>query len=144
MKIKKAQTKNLREIGIIMKEVFSKPPFNEKSSLSSILKSLHFYYKKDKIYFAQENKEIIGVVIFGIEEWWEDAVLIIQDLAVKNKYQNKGIGRYLMKFVEAYAREHKVKRIYFQTHKKSRGVYFYKKLGYKINKNRISLSKKLK
>lgn len=144
MKIKKAIKKNLREIGLLMKKGFSKPPFNEKVSSKSVLKSLHFYYKKGEIYFIEKDNEIIGAVIFQIEQWWEGKVLIIQDLVVNNRYQGQNIENYLMKFVEKYATNKKIKRIYFETNKKSPTIKFYKKLGYNINKDRISMSKKIK
>ena len=49
-----------------------------------------------------------------------------------------------MKFVEKYAKKKKAKFILFDTHKKSKAIQFYKKLGYKQNKNIIFMGKKLK
>ncbi len=144
MKIRKATRKNLKEIGILMKKEFSKPPFNEKDSMKNVLKSLNFYHKIAEIYFAEENKEIIGVLVFQIEQWWEGPIIIIQDLVVKKDFQKQNVGKDLMKFVEKYAINKKAKQIYFETNKKSRAIKFYKKSGYKINKDRISMSKKLK
>lgn len=144
MEIKKAMKKDLKEIGRLMKEELSKPPFNERDSIKSILKSLDFYYKNAEIYLAKENKFIFGILVFQIERWWEGAVIIVQDLVVKKKFKKRNIGKYLMKFVEKYAINKKAKRIYFETNKKSSAIRFYQKLGYKINKDRMSLSKKLK
>ena len=144
MKIRKATRKNLKEIGILMKKELSKPPFNEKDSMKNVLKSLNFYHKIAEIYFAEENKEIIGVLVFQIEQWWEGPIIIIQDLVVKKDFQKQNVGKDLMKFVEKYDINKKAKQIYFETNKKSRAIKFYKKSGYKINKDRISMSKKLK
>jgi ribosomal protein S18 acetylase RimI-like enzyme len=144
MTIRKAKKTDLKEIGKLMKEEFSKKPFNERDSMNAILKSLDFYYKTAKIYVADFEKEIAGVLVFQIEQWWEGQVIIIQDLAVKSKFKKQGIGKRLMNFVENYSGENKIKRVYFETNKKSPAIRFYKKLGYKINKQRISLSKKLK
>lgn len=144
MKIEKATEKDLNEIGKLMLKEFSKPPFNEKDSLRNVLKSLNFYFQNAEIYISEIDGEIVGVIVFQIEQWWEGPVVIIQDLAIKEKFQKKNVGKELMNFVETYAKKKKAKRIYFETHKKSSAIKFYKKLGYKINKDRISMSKKIK
>ena len=142
MKIKKANKKDLKNIAKLMKEELSKSPFNEKNPFKDILKSLNFYLKNAEI-FIISNKEILGLIVFQIEQWWEGKVIIVQDLVVKEEFQKKHIGKKLMNFLEKYAHNKKIKRIYFETNKKSPSINFYKKLGYKINKNRISMSKKL-
>ena len=143
MKIRKATKKDLQEIGKLMKEEFSKPPFKEKDPINSVLKSLNFYYKIGEIYIAKE-KEIVGVIVFKIEQHWEGKVIIIEDLAVKKEYQKRGVGKDLMKFVGEYAKNKKIKSILFTTHKESKAMKFYRSLGYKIEKNRINMSKKLR
>ena len=47
MKIKKANKKDLKEIANIMKEEFSKPPYNEKDSLKDIIKSAWDWHKNN-------------------------------------------------------------------------------------------------
>ena len=143
MIIKKANKSNLKEITILMRKELSKQPFNERDSINSIMKSLSFYLKKAYVYFIADKK-IIGVVVFQIEQWWEGKVIIIQDLIIKEESNKMGLERKLMKFVEKYAKRVKAKRIYFETNKKSKAVKFYQELYYKINKNRISMSKKIK
>ena len=71
-------------------------------------------------------------------------MIIIQDLIIESNFKKQGLERKLMKFVEKYAKRVKAKRIYFETNKKSKAVKFYQELYYKINKNRISMSKKIK
>ena len=142
MKIQKANKRNLKKIANLMKKELSKQPFNERKSINAILKSLEFYLKNSKIYVANENG-VKGILVFQIEQWWEGPVIIIQDLVINYNFQKEGIGKSLMNFVEKYAKKMKVKKVYFETNKKSSSIQFYKKLGYKINKNRISMSKKL-
>jgi len=144
LKIKKATRKDIKEIGKLMLEEFSKPPFNERVSLNSVIKSLNYDFKIGKIYIAVESKEIIGVVNFCIEQYWEGSVIIIEDLAVKEEFKKKGIGKSLMEFVEEFARKNKIGAIYFSTNKKSKAVRFYEKLGYKVEKDTIFMGKKLK
>ncbi len=143
MKIRKTKKEDLKEIGKLMLGEFSKPPFNEKSSIKNVLKSLKFYYDNSKIYLAVE-KNILGVLVFQIEQWWEGKVILIHDLAVKKEFQNKNVGKKLMIFIEKYAKKNKIKKIYFETNKKSSAIKFYEKLGYKINKSRVAMEKRLK
>jgi len=144
MKIRKATKKDLKEIGKLMLEEFSKQPFNEKNKLDDVLKSLNFYFKIGKIYIAVNEEEIIGVLIFKIEQYWEGKVLIIEDLAVREDFKNQGVGKSLMEFILGFAKNKNIKRILFETNKKSPSVNFYKKIGYSKYKNRISMGKKIK
>ena len=104
MVIIKSTKKGLEEIANLMKKELSKSPFNERASIKSILKSLSFYLKNTKIYILND-KEIKGVIIFQIEQWWEGPVIIIQDLVINSRFQNQGLGKKLMKFVKNYAKK---------------------------------------
>jgi len=75
------------------------------------------------------------------EELGED---LPEDLAVKEEYKEQGIGKNLITKIEDYAKQNKIKRILFKTHKKSSAVDFYKKLGYKQNKNILDFEKKIR
>jgi len=144
MKIRKASKKDLKEIVKLMSSEFSKKPFNEKSNLSSVLKSLNFYFKLGEIYVVVLDKKIAGVLVFKLEQYWEGKVLIIGDLAIEESFKNKGVGTKLMNFVESYAKKNKIRRILFTTNKQSKAVNFYKKIGYSIDKLRIEMEKVLK
>ena len=144
MKIQKATKKDLKETGELMIKEFSKSPFNEKAKLKDVLKSLEFYFKIGEIYIVTDKEEIAGVLVFKIEQYWEGQVLIIEDLAVKENFKKKGIGKVLMKFAENYAKERGIKRILFATHQKSPSVDFYEEIGHKISKNRIEMSRRIK
>lgn len=52
MKIQKAKKKELKEIGELMLEELSKPPFNENESLENVLKSLKFYFRNANVYIS--------------------------------------------------------------------------------------------
>lgn len=144
MKIRKATKKDLKDIVKIMLEEFSKLPFNEKASFSSAIKSLRFYFKFGNIYVALINKIIVGIIVFKVEQYWEGKVLIIEDLAVKEGFKEQDVGRNLMNFIEDYVQKENIVRILFTTNKKSKAINFYKKLGYKDEKNRINMTKKIK
>lgn len=140
--IKKATKKYIREIAKLMLEEFKKPPFNEKSSFNAVLKSLNFYFRIGKAFVAVDDKRIVGVVVFKIEQYWEGPVMIIEDLAVKEDFKRVGVGKELMKKAESYAKKNKIRKIHFSTHRKSPAVRFYKRQGYGINRNVVSMGKR--
>lgn len=142
MRIRKANKGNLKEIGKLMKKEFAKLPFNERASLNAVLKSLNFYCKLGRIYVAVEQK-IVGVVVFKKEQYWEGSVIIIEDLAVDEKFKKQGIGKNLVDYVESLAKKEKIKSICFKTHKKSKAVKFYQKYGYKLDKNAVFMRKEI-
>ncbi len=144
MKIRKGTKKDLKRIAEIMKTEFAKPPFNEKATLSAILKSLNFYMRIGEIYVALTNNKIVGITVFKKEQFWEGPVIIIEDLVVDEEFKKQGIGKSLMNYVESHARRIKIKSICFKTHKKSPSVKFYQKYGYKSDKNAVFMKKKLK
>lgn len=144
MRIKKANKREIKEVAKLLLAEFRKPPFKERASLNSALNSLNFYFKIGKIYVAVIKKEIVGVLVFKMEQHWEGPVIIIEDLAVKEKFKKQGVGKSLMGHVENYAKKNKIKRILFQTHKKSSALKFYKKIGYKSRTDLINFGKKIK
>ena len=142
MKIRKAKKSELKEIALLMKKELGKPPYNEKESINNVIKSLAFYFKIGEIYVYLIEKEIAGVVVCKIEQYWEGKVIIIEDLIVKHEFKRKGIGKELMKFVEDYAKKKKIKSIYFSTNKDAEAVGFYEKIGYVKSNKTIFMRKK--
>jgi ribosomal protein S18 acetylase RimI-like enzyme len=143
IKIRKAEKKDLRKIGKLMLREFSKAPFNERVKINAVLKSLNFYYKIGQIYVAMANNNIAGAIVFKKEQYWEGPVIIIEDLAVDERYKKQGIGKKLMNFAEDLGKSHNVKSILFKTNKESKAVKFYKKMNYKIEKSRINMRKRI-
>ncbi len=144
MRIREATKKDIGEIAKLMMGEFSKPPFEEKTIINSAIKSLTFYFKIGKSFVAIENKKIIGVVVFKIEQWWEGSVILIEDLAVEENSKKRGVGKKLTDKIEEYGKKIKASSINFATNSKSSAVKFYIKQGYKREKYRIFMKKNLK
>ncbi len=143
MRIRKATKKDITEIAKLMIEEFSKPPFKEKTTINSVIKSLNFYFKIGKAFVAVEDR-IVGIVVFKVEQWWEGPVILIEDLAIKGDFKKQGIGKKLTDEVEKYGKKIKANSVSFATNIKSSAVKFYTKQGYKKEKNRIFMRKNLK
>lgn len=144
MKICKANKKDFKKIAKLMLKEFGKPPFKDNAPLKNVLKTLNFYNKIGKIWILIQDKKIIGAIVFKIEQYWEGLVVIIEDLVIDSKYKGKDYEIKLIELIEKYAKRKNVKAIFFSTHKKSTSLNKYKKLGYKKDKNTISMFKKIK
>ncbi|HIH55512.1 GNAT family N-acetyltransferase [Candidatus Woesearchaeota archaeon] len=144
MIIRRLKKSEIKPVAALMLTEFKKPPYNEQSDIKSVVKSLKFYCTIGKIYVAICEKRAVGALIFKIERYWEGDVIIIEDLVVKEEYKKRGIGKNLMKKVEAYAKRHKLKKILLKTNKKSSALNFYCKMNYKIMKELIGFEKKIK
>jgi N-acetylglutamate synthase-like GNAT family acetyltransferase len=144
MEIREASIREIKAIARLMLDEFSKHPFKERATIDSVIKSLNFYFKIGKAFVAVIDNKIIGVIIFKTEQWWNGRVLLIEDLAVKDEFKNQGIGKQLLAKIENYAKRNKIKTITFSTNRKSSSIKFYKKQGYKVMANRISMEKKLR
>ena len=59
MKIRKATKKDIKEIAKLMLKEFSKPPFKEKTTINSVIKSLNYYFKIGKAFVAFEDKKLL-------------------------------------------------------------------------------------
>ncbi|MFO7710814.1 MAG: GNAT family N-acetyltransferase [Candidatus Woesearchaeota archaeon] len=136
--IRSANEDDKEEIVSLLQHVFSEPPFNEKESVESIRKSVDFYFRIGHFFVASEN-EMLGVILFKVEQWWQGPVVIIEDLAVKRKAE--GIGTRLMQKVEEYAREISADSISLCTRKEI--VPFYTKQNFQEEET-VCMKKKLR
>jgi ribosomal protein S18 acetylase RimI-like enzyme len=91
------------------------------------------FNKKQEMFFGfVEGRELKGYVTLKpffpghkhCEAYW---------IAVKKKYQSRGIGKELMRFIENYAKKKGFRKIFLYTNEKMKGVRrFYENLGYKL------------
>jgi GNAT superfamily N-acetyltransferase len=143
MNIAFAEQKDAQEIASILLDAFKDPPFNETATLNNVLKSVEFYIKTGFISIAEINEEIVGVLVFKTELYWEGPVIIPVDLAVKKDYRRQGIGTALLKNLELHAKNNGFKKILFKTNKNSLAVELYKKLGYEITPETVYFEKSI-
>ena len=130
MKIRKATLKDCKVIVEI--DLQSDDPFYKVFPIKS-KKDFVKYFKKilkqnNVEFYLYEDKGIIGVKkdfpgYKHLELFW---------ISVKAKYQNRGIGKKLIKFVESYAKKHNYRAVYLYTHPiHKKAIKLYKKIGYK-------------
>jgi ribosomal protein S18 acetylase RimI-like enzyme len=143
MKIRKANKKDLFQMVQLMINEFSKPPYNDKWTISSARESILEGMEKGVAYICIDKRKIIGFIEVT-KEPYHKPIAIIDNLIVDSSYQRRGIGKLLIKKIEEIYRKKGFLMLYTMTHRKAPAVKFYKKLGYKEGKNYITLIKKLK
>lgn len=80
------------------------------------------------VYVLAEGNTVVGVLVV---EPVGDAVLV-ENVVVHPSRQGSGLGRYLMRFVEEFARENGVRKIDLYTNERmTENIAFYGKLGYR-------------
>jgi len=77
------------------------------------------------IYGAYLNHDLIGTVFLAE---YEPGVARVRNVAIYEEYQGKGLGKYLMDYIEDIAREKGYSKIYLMGRTSVEG--FYHKLGY--------------
>jgi len=76
---------------------------------------------------ATENDKVIGVARL---QFTNNNSAQLRYMAVDNNHQNKGIGRSIVKHMEAYAKQHEANELFL--HARDNALMFYKKLDYEL------------
>lgn len=142
MKIRKAKTSDFETIYKIMSEEYWRI-YKDKWTHTNGIKTLKYYSKYGDIHVAEIDNKVIGFVVAHKEYYNNGENLHVQELVVKKEFQGKGIGKALMKKLEDYCRNNKIKGLYLSTNKKAPAFYFYKKLGYIPSKTNVFFTKEI-
>jgi aminoglycoside 6'-N-acetyltransferase I len=141
--IREAVTKDIDEIVEIFKNEYSKPPYNEKWTFASAKLKIEQYLKfEDKCLIAIFNNRVAGFIIFKSVIWDDGNHIFVDEFAVDERLQKKGIGKKLINFVESYNKN--TTSVEFFTHKNSDAYKFYKNMGYNDVEGFTFMAKKLK
>ncbi len=141
--IRKATKKDINKMAQLMIKEFSKPPYNDKWTKKNSEKSINSDLTIGIGYIIKEKNNIIGFMLIR-KDILDKIYLFIENLIVDGDYQGKGVGKMLIKFIEKkYSKNNKV-IISLTTNKKSSAYNFYKKLGFRENKENINMSKEIK
>lgn len=124
MKIRKAKTSDAKTIHKLIND------FARRGEM--LPRSLNEIYEKLRDFLViKEKDEIIGVCALHI--LWED-LAEIRSLAVKEEFQNKGIGSLLVKKALKEAKSFSIKKVFVLTYIPE----FFKKIGFKeIDKSKL-------
>ena len=108
------------------------------------MKKLKEYIKnKNNFYVAIVDKKVVGFIIFRREYTWYGGKIMVEELFVHNKFQRQGIGRALLKKTRQVYKN-KATKVVLISGRKSFAYRFYKKLGFRDDKDVAYMNKKLK
>ncbi|MFT4303901.1 MAG: GNAT family N-acetyltransferase [Candidatus Woesearchaeota archaeon] len=130
IKLNKGHTKILSEIDYESEHQYEKKQNISKQTMKKgIIKR---FQKKQEIFFGYKiNNILVGYITLKpffpghnhCEIYW---------LAIRKKYQKKGIGKKLVKFIETYAKKKGFRKVCLYTNKNMKKTRaFYEKIGYK-------------
>ncbi|MBT7102499.1 GNAT family N-acetyltransferase [archaeon] len=141
MKIIKATKRDSNEISKIFLEESNKKPYSQNYSPKTIKSRVKDMLNFGSIYLAITDKEITGFIAIAGEG---KSNIYIDEFWIKKRYQRKGTGTEMLKFVQNKYKKKGAKSISVMTSKKAKAFRFYKKIGFQKNNDEIILNKKLK
>ena len=96
--VRKAVKRDFKEIANILVKESSKKPYNENYNSKIAFKKIS-ELSKNELYVATSDKEIMGFIASDITSD-DKKKAYIEELWLKQSHQKKGIGKYLVKFIE--------------------------------------------
>jgi len=146
MKLKLVESKK-EEIPIIAeiyKTEFSKPPYNEPWTIRKAVDKMRFFIKYYDLYTIKADKEIVGFICVNPLFMCPGEVAFGEELAIKEEFQNKGIGTWTLKEIFEIYRKKGFKRFMGVLEEGARVVSLYNRLNIKPSKKYKLIEKKLK
>jgi ribosomal protein S18 acetylase RimI-like enzyme len=143
--IRKANIKDKKKIQKIAVENLNSSRFNLDKKIkkkAGLIKSewINNFFKKkrgDALYLVEYVNKVAGFVLLLFDK----KELIIDLIAIDKKYQNKGLGRTLIKFIEKiYYKKFKTIKVGTQSNNKN-SLIFYRKNKFKIIKKELVFHK---
>lgn len=133
MKIKKAKKSDVKRLIRLDKEANKEIKWWSSIKPSEFLKLIK---KKNLIYIAEQNKEIIGYLNGNIK----DKQLILDDIYIKKNFRKKNIARKMVRMFISHWKKSKFKEIRVDCPERLKK--FYEKFGFKTTA--IIMKRKLK
>lgn len=136
MIIRKAQTKDLKDILSLVKElaVFEKEP----KAVTATIKDYEKYFKQGLFdcIVAENNHKIVGIALYyDTFSTWKGKMLYLEDLIVTESYRGQGIGTQLLDSFLAEAQKKEAILVKWQVLDwNTEAIDFYNKKGATIEK----------
>lgn len=145
MEFKKFSLQDLDNSAKLYKEVFSEHPWNDEwIRLSQVKEYLEELIKNPVFrgYVVYQNSELVAACLGHSRSWWSGNEFFIDEFFVSSSYQGQGIGSLLMDYVENHPELRDVDSFQLLTNSDVPAKDFYRKNGFKIKNNRITMTKK--
>ncbi len=141
--LKKANKKDLPIISKIYMEEFSKPPYNEPWTMKKALGKMKFFDKFYDLYTIKLDNKIAGFICINPLFMCPGEVAFGEEIAIKEEFQNKGVGTRVINEIFAIYKKRKFKRFMGIADTEGKVINLYKKLGFNPSKKDILIEKEL-
>jgi ribosomal protein S18 acetylase RimI-like enzyme len=151
MKIRKATSRDFKEIGKIFMNESSKKPYTHKWTSKKLAQEVKDFIK-DELFVAVDDNcvgngagkgKVVGFIASNIEP--DNPIkAYIKELWIDDGFQGQGIGKALVKYVELMYKKKGVKIIRLVTLRNAASYGFYENLNYNESKNQVFMERKLR
>lgn len=146
MEIKRLSTDNIEEIKFVIKETFSREPWNDDWSDERQFHSyiLDLIDNKNSLSLGlYDNGELIGVSLGRIKHWYAGTEYWIDDLAILPKAQGHGCGSRFVDMIEDVIKKQGIVGIVLFTEKDIPAYGLYVKKSFEEKEKRVFFEKHL-
>lgn len=147
MEIRKMSLDHIEEIKAVIKETFSREPWNDDWSDAQQFHSyiLDLIDNKNSLSLGlYDHGELIGVSLGRIKHWYTGTEYWIDDLAIVPRAQGHGCGSQFMDMIEAYLLKEDIVGIVLFTEKDIPAYGLYVKKAFEEKSKRVFFEKHLK
>ncbi len=143
IQLKKAGVKDISLLSKIYREEFSKSPYNEKWTEKKSAEKMKFFLKFYDLYSIFSDGKIVGFICINPKFMCPGEVAFGEEFAIKEEFQNKGIGTFVLNEIFKIYKEKGFKRFLGIADLNSRANSLYQKLGILPSKKDILIEKEL-
>lgn len=142
--LKKSKESDINEIAKIYIEEFSKPPYKEQWTLKKALGQVRFYYVNYDLYTIFVGSTVVGFIAVNSRFMCPGEVAFGEEIAIKEEFQNRGIGTFVSKEIFRIYKEKGYKRFIAIANRNSRAMNLYNKLGLYQSNDDVLIEKRLR
>jgi len=142
--LKLTKEKDIGEIAKIYMQEFSKPPYKEQWTLKKSIEQISLYFKNYDLYTILVGDKIVGFIALNSRFMCPGEVVFGEEIAIKEEYQNRGIGAYVFNEIFKIYKRKGYKRFIGIANKDSKVMTLYQKLGLYQSGTDILIEKRLR
>ncbi|MBI3623725.1 GNAT family N-acetyltransferase [Candidatus Pacearchaeota archaeon] len=142
--LRQAKEKDVGEIAKIYMEEFSKPPYKEQWTLKKAFEQIRLYSRNYDLYTITLGDKIIGFIAVNSKFMCPADVVFWKEIAIKEEYQNRGIGTFVISEIMNIYKEKGYKKIMGIVKKDFQATNLYRKLGIYQSNDNVLIEKRLR
>lgn len=147
MEVKKICTDNIEEIKFIIKDTFSREPWNDnwtdEQQFHSYILDLIDNKNSLSLGLYDDENNLVGVSLGRIKHWYAGTEYWIDDLAILPSVQGRGYGSQFIDMIENFIKKLDITGIVLFTEKDIPAYNLYIKKAFKEKEERVFFEKRL-